>query len=94
MLAHVFENFANMGIKTYERDPGKLHSALTLARQAAFKKTKAKLDLLIDINMLLMIKKITDEEYFTLFINMKKLITTTWNITRKIKNYHIFNIGV
>ena len=51
--------------------------ALTLARQAAFKKTKAKLDLLIDINMLLMIKKITDKEYFTLFINMQKLITTT-----------------
>ena len=94
MLAHVFENFPNKGIKTYELDPGKLHSAFTLARQAAFKKTKAKLDLLIDINMLLMIKKITDEEYFTLFINMQKLITTIWNIAIKIKNYHIFNIGV
>ena len=86
MLAHVFENFPNKGIKTYELDPGKRHSAFTLARQAAFKKTKDKLDLLIDV--------IVINEYFTLFINMQKLITTIWNIAIKIKNYHIFNIGV
>ena len=30
-----------------------------------------------DINMVLMVEKLLEEEYATLFINMKKLITNT-----------------
>ena len=45
-----------------------------LARQAALKKTKVKLDLLTDIDMLLMVEKGIREGYVTLFINMQKLI--------------------
>ena len=52
MLADVFENFRNMCIKIYELDPAKFLSAHVLARQAALKKTKVKLDLLTDIDML------------------------------------------
>ena len=57
LLADVFENFRNMYLKPYELDPAKFLSAPGLAWQAALKKTKVKLDLLTDINMLLMVKK-------------------------------------
>ena len=57
LLADVFENFRNICIKIYELDPPKFLSAPGLVWQAAFKKTKVKLDLLTDIDMLLMIEK-------------------------------------
>ena len=38
---------------------------------------KVKLDLLTDIDMLLMAEKILEEEYITLFTNIKNLITNT-----------------
>ena len=52
-------------------DPVRLVSAPELAWQAALKKTKVKLDLLTDTDIL------SEEEYVTLFINMQKLITNT-----------------
>ena len=55
LLADIFENFQNMCL--YELDPAKTFSAPELAWQAALKKTKSKLDFLIDINMLLMEEK-------------------------------------
>ena len=36
-----------------------------------------KLDLLTDVEMLLMVKKVLEEEYVTLFIDTQKLITNT-----------------
>ena len=44
-------------LKIYKLDPAKFLSAPGLLWQAAFKKTKVKLDLLADINMLLMVGK-------------------------------------
>ena len=57
MLADVFENFRSMCINIYEINPAKLLPAPGLAWQAALKKTKVKLDLLTDIDMLLMVEK-------------------------------------
>ena len=57
VLADVFENFRNICLKIYELDPAKFLSVPGLAWQAALKKTKVKLDLLTDIDMLLMIEK-------------------------------------
>ena len=57
LLSDVFENFQNLGLEIYEFDPVKNFSAPGLLSQAAFKKTKVKLDLLTDINMLLMVEK-------------------------------------
>ena len=57
LLADVFENLRNLCSKIYELDPAKFLSAPELAWQVALKKTKVKLDLLIDINMLLMVEK-------------------------------------
>ena len=42
---------------------------------SSFKKTKVKLELLTDIDMLLMVEKTIKEEYLIQFIDMQKLIT-------------------
>ena len=70
MLADEFENFRNMCLEIYELDPAKFHSAPGVALQAARSKirskiklqlirskTKEKLYLLMDIDMLLMVEK-------------------------------------
>ena len=57
ILADVFKNFRKMCLKIYELDPVKFISAPGLAWQAALKKAKVNLELLIDINMLLIIEK-------------------------------------
>ena len=56
-LVDVSENFRKMCLEIYELDPARFISAPTLIQQAALKKTKVKLDLLTDIDMLLMIEK-------------------------------------
>ena len=53
-------------------DPVDFISALWLAWQAALKKIKVKLDLLTDIDMLLMVKKVSEVEYTMLFINIER----------------------
>ena len=78
LLTDVLENLRNMCLEIYEFDPGKSFSAPGLAWQAALKKTKVKLDLLIDIDLLLMVEEgITGGISPTLFINMQRLITNT-----------------
>ena len=57
LLAEVFEKFRNMCLETYEFDHTCFISAPELVWQAASKRTKAKLDLLTDINKLLMVEK-------------------------------------
>ena len=47
-----------MCLKIYELNSAKFLSAPALAWQATSKKTKVKLDLLTDIDMLLMVKKV------------------------------------
>ena len=57
LFADVFEDFRNMCLKIYKLDPAKFLLTPGLARQAALKKTKVKLDLLTDVSMSLMVKK-------------------------------------
>ena len=57
LLADVFENFRNKCIEIYELDPAHFLSAPGLAWQACLKKTKVKLELLTDIDVLLMVEK-------------------------------------
>ena len=57
LLEDVFENFRDKCIEIYELDPAHFLSAPGLAWQACLKKTKVKLELLTDIDMLLMIEK-------------------------------------
>ena len=58
LLADVFENFRNMCLKIDELDPACSLTATGIALQAASKKTKVKLYLLTDINILLMVEKV------------------------------------
>ena len=55
--ADVFENFRNKCIEIYELDPAHFLSAPGLAWQACLKKTRVKLELLTDFDMLLIVKK-------------------------------------
>ena len=69
------------------------HPAPGLAWQAALKKAQVKLDLWTNIDILLIVEK-GIRGGITLFIDMQKLITNTWKAMRKMKNRHIFNIGI
>ena len=75
LLGDVFENFRNMCREIYELDPVKFLSAPVLAWQSALKKTKVKLDLFTDIDILLMVEKSIRGGIVTLFIDMQKPIT-------------------
>ena len=57
LLPDVFENFRNMCIKVHEIDPAHFLSVPGLAWQAWLKKTKVKLELLTDVDMLFMVEK-------------------------------------
>ena len=57
LLADVFENFKNMCLEIYELDPVYAVSVRGLSWQACLKKTEAKLELITDYDMLLMIEK-------------------------------------
>ena len=55
LLADVFNNFQNVCLEIYRLDPAPFLSAPGLALQAAVKKTKVKLNLLTDTDILLII---------------------------------------
>ena len=57
MLSDIFENFRSKCIEIYELDPALFLSASGLAWQVCLKKTKVKLELLTDVDMLLMVEK-------------------------------------
>ena len=57
LLADIFENLRNMCLNIYELDPVYFVSAPGLAWQACLKKTRVKLELITDYDMILMIKK-------------------------------------
>ena len=62
MLADLFENFKNKCIEICELDPAHFLCVPGLEWQAWLKKTKVKLELLTDIDMLLMVEKGTRGE--------------------------------
>ena len=63
-------------LEIYELDPAKFLSTPRLAWEVALKKTKLKLDLLTDINMVLIVEKCIRGGIYH-FINMRKLIANT-----------------
>ena len=77
LVADIFEDFRNTCLKTYELDPTKFISTPGLAWQAALKRTKVKLYLLTDIDILLMAEKVREDEYVALFIDMEKVMPNT-----------------
>ena len=57
LLTDVFVNLRNMSPEIYDLDPAKFLSPPGLAWQAVLKITKAKIDLLSDTDILLMVEK-------------------------------------
>ena len=57
LLVDVFEKFRDKCIKIYDLDPSNFLTRARLAWQACLKESKAKLQLLTDIDMLLMVEK-------------------------------------
>ena len=57
LLADVFDNFRDRCINIYKLDPAHFLTAPGLAWQACLKKTKLKLELLTDNDMLMMVEK-------------------------------------
>ena len=74
LLADVFENFRNKCIEIYELDPAHFVSAPGLVWQACLKKTRVKLELLTDIDMLLIVERGLEAEYVIHYIDMQKQI--------------------
>ena len=56
-LSNVFESFRSLCLKEYQLDPVYFVSTPSLANEAMLKIAKAKIELLTDINMVLMIEK-------------------------------------
>ena len=95
LSSDVFENFRSMCLKIYELDPANFFSAPGLAWQAALKKTKAKQDLLTDIDMLLMLKKgIREGIHHSVYRYAKANNKYMKVYDTKIRNRHILNIGI
>ena len=93
LLADVFENFRNMCINIFELDPAKFLSTPGLAWQATLKKTKVKLDLLTDIDMLLMVETgISGGICHSIYLYAKANNNYMKDYDKK-ENCHIFNIG-
>ena len=92
LLADVFENFRKMCLKVYELDPTHFLSAPGLACQACLKKTCAKLELLTDYDMLLMVEEGIRGGHVMRYIATRKQIINIWKTTIKMKNLPIFNI--
>ena len=57
LLANVFEAFREVCLKNYDLDPAHFYTAPGLAWKACLKKTKIRLELLLDPDMLLMFKR-------------------------------------
>ena len=70
LLADVFEKFREIWLEIYKLDLPEFLSATRLVWQAALKKTKTKLKLLTDIDMLLMVQKELVVDYVILLIDM------------------------
>ena len=57
LLANIFEKFRKVSLKNYGLDPAHFYTAPGLAWKACLKKTRIRLELLLDPHMLLMFER-------------------------------------
>ena len=81
-------------LEIYELDPSKFISAPGLAWQGALKKTKVKLDLLTNVNMLLMVEKGIREGICPSIYRYAKVNNKYMKDYAKNEECHILNIGM
>ncbi|XP_065654868.1 uncharacterized protein LOC136081480 [Hydra vulgaris] len=87
LLADVFENFRDLCINIYDLDPAWYYTSPGLAWNAALKKTKIKLELLSDYDMILMIKKGIRGDIFMIYnrlgtSNNKYMVLNGWKFKK------------
>ena len=73
MLVDVFNNFQNMCLEIYGLDPAHFLFAPGLAWQVALNKTKVKLDLLTDVDMLLMAQNKHDRRNISCYSSVSRI---------------------
>ena len=79
LLANVFEEFRKVCLKNYGLDPAHFYTAPGLAWKACLKKSRIRLELLLDPDMLLMFERgIIEEELPSPLINGLRLIIHIW----------------
>ena len=88
-LADVFENFGKKCLKISELDPARFTSAHGLAWQAALENIEVKLQLLIDVDILLMVEKGIRGGICHVIHRYVKLMANIWKVVIKVKNHHI-----
>ena len=87
----MFENFRTICLKNYELDPCYFVSTPGLGLEAMLKITKAKIELLTDIDMVLMVENGIRGGLTQVAKNMELQIINTYLIIIKILNHHIYN---
>ena len=70
LLPGVFKKLQHMCLEIYRLDPTHFLATPGLAWQTTLKKTKVKLDLLTDIDMFLVVIKVSEVKYFMLFLDL------------------------
>ena len=72
-----YDLHAQICLETYELNSVSFLNCTKIIMASSLKKSKVKLDILHKIDILLMKEKVSEEEYFTLVVNMQKIITNT-----------------
>ena len=83
VLADVFESFRKMCLESYQSDATIFFLSSRISISSSFKKDWSKM-ILTDIDMLLMIKRVSKKQYVTLLIDIQQLIINIWkNMIKK-----------
>ena len=89
LLAEIFENCQNRFLEQYELYLAPFLNFPELQWQSSFKNNKLKLDLLVCIDMLLILKKNISGGVYD--VDLEKLVTNTWKkekyVTKLLKLY-------
>ena len=91
-LSDVFESFRSLCLKEYQLDPAYFVSTPSLANEAMLKITKAKTELLTDINMVLMIEKGIHGGLTQVIKKMVLLTISIYLVMIALKKVYIYSI--
>ena len=94
LLANVFEAFREVCLENYGLDPAHFYTAPGLAWKASLKKTKVRLELLLDPDMLLMVERGIEEELPNPSIDGLRPIILIWVRLIQMRKPVIYNISM
>ena len=93
LIANVFKSFRRVYLENYGLDPSHFYTAPGLAWKACLKKTGIRLELLLDPNMLLMLREESEVELPNLFTDRLLQTIPTWFLSMiKVNQLSTYNI--